>query len=710
MPTKSMILLREFISCLKATFWRGLVLVHSFRPLHAASEMLETLLESGGRVLVLALSDDRKELKSIHGSAVYAGFMDVEKLLGSEYDHVVILAREFLRPNIVAASGEMVRAGGTLTIIAPPQEQWQPGIPGGRGAFKKYLLESVKRCKSLLWMDFDSGAVIAERRVEGRAQPPPGPEGFKSRRGVPKALSRLAANIDQASLLEDYAGFMRGRDRCFVVIGDRGRGKSGFLGLALALAVYWHLAGPVEVVAPTPYSVSSLFKMLVAGLRELGVKHRVVEKGGVVLRVQGPWFKVFYESPASAEPGPLVVIDEAAAVGVARVRRLVRRSGKSVVATTVHGYEGSGRTFTQLLLNQFPQPMSVRELKYPIRYMPGDPLEEWLYNTFMLRAEPQGESVAGSVRSVVVDPHALAADRRFFESLYSILVLAHYRNQPDDLLLMLDAPHHELRALVDEERRPVAVAEVSVEEPGAPQASRLVTGRLSLYSPRAESSRGMRIVRIAVAPSLQRRGFGSRLLASIEEEARARGFDWVGSIFSRHDVLEFWLKNGYKVFYVSPRFNRVTGEKNVAVVKPVSEKGGGIVSEALKAFKLRLLLSSHSIYRDLAAEKITLILLSSKESVSVDMHLTSEQKRRLNLYLQGRVEYETAHDAIFLAVINKLARTKDPGLDKQKMTAITARVLQGKTIDETASIIGIDVEKTRVIIDESIKTLLAKQE
>lgn len=54
--------------------------------------------------------------------------------------------------------------------------------------------------------------------------------------------------------------------------------------------------------------------------------------------------------------------------------------------------------------------------------------------------------------------------------------------------------------------------------------------------------RGWRVSRIAVHEKIQRRGLGSRLLGYIEERARESGASLLTTMFSRHDVIPFWIK------------------------------------------------------------------------------------------------------------------------------------------------------------------------
>lgn len=112
------------------------------------------------------------------------------------------------------------------------------------------------------------------------------------------------------------------------------------------------------------------------------------------------------------EQAELVCIDEAAAIPLPLVKRLL---GPYLVflASTINGYEGTGRSLSLKLLEQLRQQSCLtgektignyltqcdfyflyilgrvlREvsLSEPIRYAPGDPVEQWLYDLLCLNA------------------------------------------------------------------------------------------------------------------------------------------------------------------------------------------------------------------------------------------------------------------------------------------------------------------------------------
>ncbi len=659
---------------------------------------------AGGECVLVADRASRRGVCRVEVSP--AGF---ERALGGEFGAAIVSLEGLVRPNVLAGIAETVKGGGFLALVAPPLDSWDPGPPGGRGFYRRYLLSSIRRCRLHLWLEECGGSVkVVSESLKAPAARPDGESWeIKSRVGVPRRLMGLARTYSQALALEAGARFLRSGARTFFVRGDRGRGKSFLVGLLLALAIYWHAIGRAVVVGPSPLSVQSLLRGLLAGLEALGLEGRfkVVESGGDVVRVSGPWFRVSYEPPDTAEPAPMTVVDEAAAVGVARVRRLSWRGGKIIVSTTVHGYEGSGRSFAKLLPPLLPKPLVDVELVEPVRYPQGDPLEEWVYDTFLLKAEPSSPPDGFEPREVsmeIVDPGSLSPED--LGQLYGILVQAHYRNMPDDILAIMDSPHHTVHAL-RAGRVYIAVADVVEESDSVDREARIALERIKLLSGEDSTLKAFRVSRIAVHPDLQRRGLGSRLLLAIEAWARERGADLVTSMFSRHEVIGFWLRNGYTPFYVSPRYNRITGEKNVGVAKPLTERGRRALERAARSMLLRLLLSGSSVYRDLAAEKMA-ALIEAMPPAEPRLGLTEEQERMLRLYLAGEVDIEQAMDAVYIQVVRSLASKRPLPLSGRELVAVIARVVQGKPINEVASILSSGIDEAAAIVDRAVKRLI----
>src|SRR5262249_2234735 len=129
-----------------------------------------------------------------------------------------------------------------------------------------------------------------------------------------------------------------------------------------------------------------------------------------------------------------------------------------------------------------------------------------------------------------LDRDALAHDETMLRELFGLLVAAHYRTSPRDLSTLLDAPDVEVHALFSGSH-PIAAAMIARE--GGLDAERIDSMRRGLLRPAghampetfvahcrlpsAGALTGMRIVRIAVHPALQRRGLGTQLLSKLEE-------------------------------------------------------------------------------------------------------------------------------------------------------------------------------------------------
>ncbi|ABM80471.1 GNAT family N-acetyltransferase [Hyperthermus butylicus] len=693
--------LARFAVEIRNSGYRGLAVVHSNRLqwlLNTTAEVLD------GNCIAVAPQSLAVPRRCRPGSP--GGF---ERLLGSEADYVIIATDGLLRPNLVAGLAGVVSSGGMLVIMAPPLHEWNPGPSGGVGGYRRYLLSSLREARVLLWADADTGEVYAYQPPRGRAHEwLLGPRGYEPRFGAPRRLLGLAATPSQAEALDRFSLYLDAGYRSFLVTGDRGRGKSYLLGLAVALAVKRGAAGEAVAVAPSPASLASFYKGLIRGLRVLGLRYRIRRVGGDVVAVTGPWGRIAYAAPDDAKPTGLLVVDEAAAVGVARLRRLAWKSGRVLAATTIHGYEGSGRVFQHMVEDVLPKPLERVELREPIRYPPGDPLEDWVNRVFVLKPEPDYPAPASvdECRVEQLEPRSLAEQPEAVRRLVQLLALAHYRTEPDYLLVILESRNHILHALVCGGSL-AAAADVALEEWGLEEPARIALKILWLQADSAAKElKAARIVRIAVHPELQRRGLGRKLLSAVEDWARGKGVDIVAALFGRHDVIGFWVKTGYTLFYVSPRYNKATGEKNLGFAKPLTPKGAEVLTNASRRARRKLVLGAHSTYRDLAAEKTAILLRATQPLHDAPIVLEQLDHKALNTYMEGVVELEQVIDSAYLATASALLAGCEDRLDDRSLVALVARILQGKPIGETAEILGASVEEAQALLREALKALI----
>ena len=181
----------------------------------------------------------------------------------------------------------------------------------------------------------------------------------------------------------------------------------------------------------------------------------------------------------------LVVIDEAAAIPLPLVRKLM---GPYLVfmASTINGYEGTGRSLSLKLIQQlreqsrgsaklngagdaevadrssgkaktsgdsaFGRGRSLREitLTEPIRYAEGDSVEKWLNKVLCLDAtlptsklniqgcpHPSKCELLHVNRDTLFSFHPVS--EKFLQQMIALYVASHYKNSPNDLQLMSDA-------------------------------------------------------------------------------------------------------------------------------------------------------------------------------------------------------------------------------------------------------------------------------
>ncbi|KAL6556150.1 hypothetical protein OROGR_005438 [Orobanche gracilis] len=169
----------------------------------------------------------------------------------------------------------------------------------------------------------------------------------------------------------------------------------------------------------------------------------------------------------------LLVVDEAAAIPLPVVKSLL---GPYLVflSSTVNGYEGTGRSLSLKLLQQLEEQSCLSakstegtgsgrlfkkiELSESIRYASGDPIESWLNSLLCLDVSNFILNItrlppASDCDLYYVNRHTLFSYHReselFLQRMMALYVASHYKNSPNDLQLMADAPTHHLFVLLD---------------------------------------------------------------------------------------------------------------------------------------------------------------------------------------------------------------------------------------------------------------------
>lgn len=410
------------------------------------------------------------------------------------------------------------------------------------------------------------------------------------------SLVDLAKTVNQAEAILRFIDAIAEKsfNATVALTAGRGRGKSASLGIAIAAAVAQDYSN-IFVTSPSPENLKTLFEFIFKGFDAMGyVEHHdydIIQSTNpsfnkAIVRVDikrsGHRQTIQYISPTDNHvlgQAELLIIDEAAAIPLPIVKKLL---GPYLVfmASTINGYEGTGRSLSLKLIQQLREQSkniikensqtqvvsrdesgngtkdidSIRiasrslievSLDEPIRYAPGDPVESWLNKLLCLDAKlpkhtkyatrgcphPSECSLYYINRDTLFSYDPVAES--FLQRMMALFVSSHYKNSPNDLQLISDAPAHQLYALFGPDvgkdasiPTPLCVIQVALE------------GEISKDSIRSSLSRGIRaggdlipwlvsqqfqdedfaslsgarIVRIATHPDYTKMGYGSRAL------------------------------------------------------------------------------------------------------------------------------------------------------------------------------------------------------
>lgn len=399
--------------------------------------------------------------------------------------------------------------------------------------------------------------------------------------GISGPLVSLSRTVDQAKALQAFisglVSYPGGIKSVVSLTAARGRGKSATMGLAIAAAVSSGLSN-VFITSPSPDNLHTLFEFVLEGFKALGytdridfdlLVHKEQGKKDTIVRInvhkisqnqQQPQRQtILYVAPGDAHllgQAELVVIDEAAAIPLPLVQSLISGPHLTWMASTINGYEGTGRSLSLKLLNTLREsscPLKEFKLEEPIRYSAGDHVERWLNSLLCLDIPLTVKNLSGRCphpdscelyalnRDTLFSFHK--ASEAFLQRMMTLYVASHYKNTPNDLQLMSDAPAHKLFVLLAPMNTAnstglpeiLAVIQVALEGSitrqvilnsfarGKCEAGDLIPMVVAQQFQEEEfaSLSGARVVRIAVHPEMQGMGYGTRALKLLERFYRS---------------------------------------------------------------------------------------------------------------------------------------------------------------------------------------------
>ncbi len=563
--------------------------------------------------------------------------------LGQEFDAVIFQTfnedgKEQFDANALGAISGTIRAGGYLLLLKNTD-----------GTGHSLFLSRFER----ILADFPELRVIDASQAQ-MLSPLPLPEPYKTQ-----------STQDQQDAVKAILAVVKGhRRRPLLLTADRGRGKSAALGLAAA-KLYQQGYRNIIVCAPSKKMAAMVFQY--AGDAREALK--------------------FYSPDELQQQKPvaeLLLVDEAAAIPLPLLSDFARHYSRIVFASTLHGYEGSGRgfalAFTKILDQVAPQWKS-QVLQTPIRWGQDDYLEAFIFKALLLNAEAASSA---SVKHATPDnckfeqlgKQQLLNDEALLNEVFGLLVTAHYQTRPSDFRQMLDDQNMQIFVLRDQAHKQqnrqqhiigvcLLVAEGNIEQALAEavfQGKRRIRGHLVAQALAANVGiaaapclTAQRIIRIAIHPDKQGQGFGSLLLQRVQDCLKP---DYFSSSFGASvPLLNFWKKAGFKPVYLSMKRDASSATHSVIMLKGKTRKGKQMQSTAQHYFADSFPHLLSDPFRDLDYE-IALALLRLLQPAT-RLPPANHEIRLLKAFTTGQRGYENTFYPIWKLVLDQFVQATE---------------------------------------------------
>jgi tRNA(Met) cytidine acetyltransferase len=614
----------------------------------------------------------------------------VTQCLGSEYRLLVCNAHQGFHPDAVAAAAGTLRGGGDCVLLIPPLETWSGFADPDKARFAAYpralsdmnggFLARLLRC----WREHPATQTVT-------------PSSPLTVRLAPAAVGSFQPTDAQWAAVAAVERVAHGHARRpLVLTADRGRGKSTVLGIAAARLLIGGLPR-ITVVAPHRAAAETLFRHALA---EAGIGPRApgdVRVAGGTLRFRLPAECI---DDADGLPG-LLLVDEAAAIPVGVLQRLLEVGNRLVFASTVHGYEGSGRgfdiRFRALLSEAMPQWRGLH-LKEPLRWASDDPLEAALNRGFLLDVELTAPPAHAALSIQRVEPAVLAGQESLLRSTFALLVNAHYQTRPSDLRQLLDNPDVHLW-LASRGDVVVGVLLCCAEggfDPG--MAEQVLSGRrrprghllaqsLAVHAGLDEvlGQRVLRVQRIAVHPQMRREGLGRGLLDVCAAWAEEHRFDLLGCAFAADSpLLGFWRALHFTPARLGARVDPASAAHSLFLLHGLSVRGGQLADRARRQFLAGL---PWSLAASLSEMDSHLAVLLLRGRICDDLGLSAAERRGLTRVACGARQPATVESALWKALVQLAAEGRAA---PAQLAPLLARWLQQRTSDRVCRTYGLD--------------------
>lgn len=525
---------------------------------------------------------------TIHGRY----YKDSHTVLGKTYGACVLQDFEALTPNLLARSIETVEGGGIVVLLLKNVNTFKQifdmtmdvhdhfkteAYKDVRGRFNERLIRSLADCKNCLFIDSGDISVLPVSELTAKIDPvdylirteDTVLKNFQDNLGDIPAMAplvKLCRTFDQAKSLAQIVETLFDKNTVppTSITAARGRGKSALMGLCIAASIAFGYTN-IYVTSPSPENLVTLFEFILKGFDALELEEHThysitrstnPDLNKAIIRISvtesnktRQTIQYFFPTDAHVlNAADLLVIDEAAAIPLPVVKSMLGPY-ITLLSSTINGYEGTGRSLSLKLLSQLqkeknaPPPIKLQEA---IRYSVDDQIEKWLNSLLCLDSEKVFDTNSSCPPPDSCDLYYVERDslfsyhpaaETFLQKMVSILVASHYKNSPNDLQLLADAPAHHVFCLLSPITKSTVIPEIFVVIQVALEGTlsrRNVDGALAKgqkpsgdlipwtvieqYGDKDFSKlAGARVVRIATHPNYQRMGYGKRALKLLKD-------------------------------------------------------------------------------------------------------------------------------------------------------------------------------------------------
>ena len=644
------------------------------------SNVLPDIL-SGHEPGCLWVSDKKTPL--ITNSLDHSSFKHAHHWLGGEKRVVVFDATTSFDVDAFAAISGIIVGGGVFILLMPSQDKWSEVYSS---YFGQRLLQHITSGSEISLLQQNDPHLILNLT--------------EHRTSEVRNCEAPFITLDQQHAVETIEEqVLNSSHNPVVIISDRGRGKSAALGLATARLLKAGIKN-IAITAPRLRATEIIFKHIAQLLPDAEISRGNVKWQQAQVQFYSP--DQITQSDITAD---VLLVDEAAAIPVPLLTSFLHHFSQCIFATTVHGYEGTGRGFTlrfnKVLTQHFPHWIKL-QMQTPVRWSENDLLEKWMFDLLCLDAEIPDSSAFTLVNKSNLEYRELsqaelANNESLLREIFSLLVLAHYRTRPGDLKKLLDDTSLTIYVVLNNQHV-LAVAMVIHEglfsedlSSAVYRGERRPQGHLLAQAltyhcgiEHAATLDYARVMRIAVHPEFQYQGIGSELLQFIIASEKHNGRDAIGTSFGMNNtLLNFWNSSKFEVVRIGFTREQTSGEHAAIMLLPLTAQGNKIHHEALSRFCQQLPFWFSDVLGDLD-DKIK----KSFRCPEISIELSEYEKKDLQSFVSTSRNYELCISALSKLVQQAQQCISQEDFPEQFRLLLEAKVIHKKNWDELVNMFG----------------------